>query len=143
MYCILHCLTIIFASQYSKTNKMKKTITTVLILAISIAPFHWLFGQTGNTKNIGTVIPLKKAEGNWMPCVQLPAVTITSEITNANEGAPQIVIITSENRNKLFPAVAWEKQFIASVQLPPIEITSSRRKVSLASVFNLDWLLKE
>jgi hypothetical protein len=124
---------------------MKKLLITTFIAVMATVISHSVHAQTV-LKNNGITVPLKKVNGQWMPSIFLPAITISAHQKNQQPptyNLPEVVIITHKNINDLFPAIKWDQEYIASIHLTSVEIIATRKKVSMASIFDIEWLLKK
>ena len=143
MCCIVPSFEYIFASSnQSKTHKnkkMKKLLITIIALSALVLP-NLGFTQTEKEP---VLTPAYIQNGEVIPVVTLPEVTIHATEDNSEMTGytlPEVTITSDRTPDNVYPAVLYHSEYIASVNLKPIDIVAKQKRVTLASLFSLKWL---
>ncbi|MBS1764120.1 MAG: hypothetical protein JSS90_04025 [Bacteroidetes bacterium] len=121
---------------------MKKLLITIIAIGTLVIP-NFGFTQINNHQ---LVTPAYIKDGNVMPIVTLPEVTIHA--TNNKEevsgySLPEVTITAERNVNHVYPAVMHDTEYIALVNLKPVDIIAKQKKITLASLFSFLWLFSK
>ena len=143
MCCIVPFFEYIFASSnQSKTHKnkkMKKLLITIIALSALVLP-NLGFTQTEKEP---VLTPAYIQNGEVIPVVTLPEVTIRATEDNSEMTGytlPEVTITSDRTPDNVYPSVLYHSEYIASVNLKPIDIVAKQKRVTLASLFSFKWL---
>lgn len=115
----------------------------LLITIIAISTLLTAESSFAQTNKQGRVTPAAIHNGIITPVVTLPVVDIyASKHTHQISGytLPEVIITANRTPDDLYPTVRYYSQYIAFVNLQPVDILSTKKKTTLASLFSFKWL---
>lgn len=110
-------------------NTIKKTLLTAIVALLTIS----LNAQQSETD----MLPATLYKGKIIGAKTLPMVTITAKAPEKENGytLPVVNITAKRNYKNIYPTVKYGTGYIASVNLPQVDIVSKRKAVSIAALY--------